>query len=129
MSETKYTQEPWSIVKNSWQYTTIHNESGEAICTLDLEDWGVTEENQDELEARQAKVAAKIAAAPELYEALETSDALIVKAQSILAEYIVPDSGISDSEVIGSLLGLLDGPEQRITQSVTKAALAKARGE
>ncbi len=65
----------------------------------------------------------------DLYEALEMSDSLIVQAQAILAEYIVPDSGISDSDVIGRLLGLLDGPEQRITQSVTKVALAKALGE
>jgi hypothetical protein len=45
-----------------------------------------------------------------------TRDALagiIRKAQGILARYIVPDSGISDHDVIGELLGLLDGPETR----------------
>jgi hypothetical protein len=51
---------PWKFTANSWQYTTIYDANGDAICRLDLEDWGVTEDNQDALEAVQAKVAALI---------------------------------------------------------------------
>ena len=54
---------PWRFVANSWQYTTIYDGNGDVICRLDLEDWGVTEENQDDLEKVQAKVAALIVAA------------------------------------------------------------------
>ena len=48
---------PWTFVGNSWQYTTIYDATGEAICCLDLEDWGVNEENQYDLEQRQEMVA------------------------------------------------------------------------
>lgn len=46
--------------------------------------------------------------------------------QKILAEYIVPDSGISDRDVISSLLGVLDDRElvkhtQRLEESPNKA--------
>lgn len=61
----------------------------------------------------------------ELMEALKGSDSLIVKAQEILATYIVPDSGISDHDCINSLLGLLDGPEQRLVQAATHAVISK----
>jgi hypothetical protein len=54
---------PWTVTANSWQYTTIYDGNGDVVCRLDLEDWGVTEENQDELETLQAKVAALIVAA------------------------------------------------------------------
>lgn len=51
---------PWKFIANSWQYTTIYDANGDVICRLDLEDWGVTEDNQDDLETVQAKVAAMI---------------------------------------------------------------------
>lgn len=35
----------------------------------------------------------------------------IEKCQDILAEYVVPDSGISDHECINRLLGVLDNQE------------------
>lgn len=38
---------------------------------------------------------------------------VVTDAQAILAEYIVPDSGISDHECINRLLGLLDGQQTR----------------
>jgi hypothetical protein len=38
---------------------------------------------------------------------------VVTDAQAILAEYIVPDSGISDHECINRLLALLDGPQSR----------------
>lgn len=47
---------------------------------------------------------------------------VVLKAQSILAEYIVPDSGISDHECICRLLGLLDGPESRAALATPSAA-------
>jgi hypothetical protein len=65
----------------------------------------------------------------DLYFALDSSDALIRKAQEILAVYIVPDAGITDHDVVSQLLGLLDGPEQREVKSKTIQALVKVRGE
>ena len=43
----------------------------------------------------------------------EKMRALIVNCLNDLAEWIVPDSGISDHEILGRLLGRLDGPEAR----------------
>lgn len=51
---------PWTATANSWQHTTIYDAGGHAICRLDLEDWGVNEENQDRLEKGQAEVTALI---------------------------------------------------------------------
>lgn len=70
--DTNYAKGPWMVCKNSWQHTTIHLEGDHNICHLDLEDWEVDEDNQDALEVEQAKVAALIAAAPELLTALTT---------------------------------------------------------
>lgn len=51
---------PWTFVQNSWQYTTIYDADGHAICRLDLEDWNVTEDNQDTLEKVQTQIARRI---------------------------------------------------------------------
>lgn len=51
---------PCKSVANSWQFTTIYDADGKIICRLNLEDWDVTEENQDELEKQQAALAALI---------------------------------------------------------------------
>lgn len=63
---------PWSITANSWQYTTIYDANGTPICRLDLEDWGVTESNQDALETLQAKVAHLIVSAVNRSDGLGT---------------------------------------------------------
>lgn len=55
-----------------------------------------------------------------------TPESVIRKAQDILAEYIVPDSGISDRECINRLLGLLDGSECRAALSRTEADKVKS---
>jgi hypothetical protein len=57
MTSIKDAPLPWTMVQNSWQYTTIYDATGEVICRLDLEDWGVNEENQYDLEQRQEMVA------------------------------------------------------------------------
>jgi hypothetical protein len=51
---------PWKFVANSWQHTTVYDANGDVVCRLDLEDWDVTEENQDALEALQETVARSI---------------------------------------------------------------------
>ena len=61
---------PWSVCANSWQYTSVYDENSHLICRLNLDDWGVTEENQKELEAAQAEIATKLSAVPELLEAV-----------------------------------------------------------
>jgi hypothetical protein len=57
----------WRFVGNSWQHTTVYSQDDVPVCRLDLEDWDVTEDNQDELEAEQERVARLIAAAPEMH--------------------------------------------------------------
>ncbi len=70
MSEKLCTAGPWTFVGNSWQYTTVYSKDGTPVCQLDLEDWGVTEDNQDDLGREQTRIAQLIAVTPELYLAL-----------------------------------------------------------
>ena len=51
---------PWHAVANSWQYTTIYDADGLPVCRFDLEDWPVTEENQQEFEKAQAALVARV---------------------------------------------------------------------
>jgi len=74
---------PWHSVKNSWQYTTIYDANSNHVCRFDLEDWPVTEENQDELEKRQAELVALIVEAVNSHEALK---ARIQEQDAMLAE-------------------------------------------
>jgi hypothetical protein len=60
----------WRFVGNSWQHTTVYSQDDAPVCRLDLEDWDVTEDNQDELEAEQERVARLIVAAPEMRDLL-----------------------------------------------------------
>lgn len=57
---TKQAPLPWTVTQNSWQYTTIYDAEGNSICRLDLEDWNVTESNQDGLEKIQTQIANRI---------------------------------------------------------------------
>lgn len=52
----------------------------------------------------------------------EALRALVIDCQRDLTEYIVPDSGISDFDVVNRLLGRLDGPQARaaLAQSAEK---------
>lgn len=67
---TEFGKAPWNVVGHNWQNTTVYDADNNAMCLLDLEDWGVTEDNQDELEGKQTKVANLIGAAPDLLAAL-----------------------------------------------------------
>lgn len=60
----------WTVVANSWQYTSIYGADGQRLFLMDLEDWGVTEENQEALEKQQSDIAALAAQAPAMLEAL-----------------------------------------------------------
>ena len=64
----KFTKGPWKMVENSWEYTTIYSNDSE-ICTLNIND--ATEDNEIELSQVMEANAHLIAAAPDLYEALE----------------------------------------------------------
>lgn len=69
MADTaKHAIGPWEAVGNSWQYTTIYDASGSTVCRLDLEDWGVNEDNQEALEKRQTEVSRLISSAPDLLD-------------------------------------------------------------
>lgn len=58
----------WSVVEHNWSDTSIMAED-HRVCLMSIYD-EATEDTQSELEDRQAKEAALIAAAPELLEAL-----------------------------------------------------------
>jgi hypothetical protein len=89
-SEAKWNG-PWSMVANSRQYTTIYDCNDGTICRLDLEDWGVTEENQSELEKDQADFARLIVAAPDLAEAVRDILALPLASCDGYAEAVSDD--------------------------------------
>ncbi len=65
--------------------------------------------------------------APNLLAALEEIESLVVQAQDILRDYLVPD-GYDKATCIDKLLGLLDGPEQREKQRKSQAAITAAKG-
>lgn len=65
---TKQAPLPWTLTQNSWQYTTIYDAEGNHVCRLDLEDWSVTEENQDDLEKVQTQIASRIVKGVNEYE-------------------------------------------------------------
>jgi hypothetical protein len=108
MSETKWATSGWSVVANSWQYTTIYAADGTPICRLDLEDWGVTEDNQSALETEQAKCAHLIAAAPDLAKALAECEAYFDDRADV-------DNGVGNSAMY--------------MLTVVRDALARALGE
>ena len=63
MTRPRHSPRPWTSTANSWQYTTIYDADGRPVCRLDLEDWGVTEDNQESLEKEQAEIAELILSA------------------------------------------------------------------
>lgn len=74
----KHAPAPWTFVANNWQHITVYDADELPVCRMDLEDWPVNEDNQDAFEQEQAKVAAMIAAAPDLLtaaKALERAEA------------------------------------------------------
>ena len=58
-----------------------------------------------------------------LVSALRADERLIRQAQDILCEYLIPN-GLTESDCINGLLGLLDGPQQREAKRLSNAALA-----
>ena len=75
--------------------------------------YGLSHEHVDAeltLQAELAQVKAERDAARERIARLE---GLVRDCQDDLARWIVPDSGISDDEVLNALLGRLDGPQSR----------------
>ena len=125
MTDTKWTPGPWKWrTSNSWRRLKRDDRGISQsvlepyVCSGGQPDISISDEDMH-----------LIAAAPEMYEALELEDGLIVKAQSILTDFLIPNSGFSAEQTIDRLLGLLDGPEQRKAQDCARAALAKSRGE
>lgn len=62
----------WEVVANSWQYTSIYGADGKRLFLMDLEDWDVTEGNQEALEKQQADIARLAASAPAMLETLRS---------------------------------------------------------
>jgi hypothetical protein len=53
-------------------------------------------------------------------------NALVERAQHVLADYLPEDSGMSDHEAINRLFDVLDGPEQRRIQKQARKLLRQA---
>ena len=71
MSE-KFTPGPWKAINMSWEYSVIIDEDAARIAQVFIRD-EVDEETQDKFEEIKDANANLIAAAPDLYEALETT--------------------------------------------------------
>ena len=70
MSETKFTKGPWQTKNISWEYSMIIDEDAARIAQVFTRD-EVDEETQDKFEEIKDANANLIAAAPDMYEALE----------------------------------------------------------
>ena len=70
MSEPKFTKGPWQTINISWEYSVIIDEDAARIAQVFIRD-EVDEETQDKFEEIKDANANLIAAAPEMYEALE----------------------------------------------------------
>ena len=75
---SKHAPLPWTFTANSWQYTTVYDADNLPVCELDLENWPVTEENQDAFEKEQAKLAAFIVKAVNSHDELKACVAELV---------------------------------------------------
>lgn len=62
---------PWTFTQNSWDTTTVYDSERKTVCTLQLSEEDVTEDNQYEKEAEQEQLAKLIVKAPAMYEMLE----------------------------------------------------------
>ena len=60
---------------------------------------------------------------PALVEALDSTLALIRKAQERLCAHLVPEGSNDDHEALNDLLYMLDGPEQREIERKARAAI------
>lgn len=70
MSEPKFTKGPWQTINISWEYSVITDEDAARIAQVFIRD-EVDEETQDKFEEIKDANANLIAAAPDMYEALE----------------------------------------------------------
>ena len=107
MSETKWTKGPWTFFEHSWAHTGIFS-SGKRVAALELSE--VTEETEEALGDEMAANAHLIAAAPDLYEALEAMVEWYGK-RNHTDNHLLP----------------MDSQEHEIADAMM--ALAKARGE
>lgn len=126
MNNNTFTPGPWSLISDEVWSTTPTRFNSMTVGTPRL---AIVDRHNDAEGGFPWEANAKlISAAPDLLAAMEASNGLIEKAQDILTSYLIPD-GRSKDEAINALLGLLDGPEQRETQDLARAAISKARGE
>ena len=70
MSKPKFTKGPWQTINTSWEYSVIIDEDAARIAQVFIRD-EVDEETQDKFEEIKDANANLIAAAPDMYEALE----------------------------------------------------------
>lgn len=123
---SKYTPGPWKIASNGKNAATFRIWRNDPVQELEGANAGYACIAPHVHGGTNARL---IAAAPELLEALRKQSLIIARAQTILADWIVPDSKISDHEALNALLGLLDGPEQREACHLMIAAIKKTEAQ
>jgi len=107
----KFTKGPWKLVQHSWAESSVMADHGYNVCDSDIR-YCCDEETQEGMEKVQKANMTLIAAAPELYEALEESKELL---RTLMHRYM--NNGVDDcTDVMQSLIN-------------SRLALAKARGE
>ena len=79
----------WNFVGHNWHETSIYMADKRRLCLLDTEDWGVTEDNQDELEGEQTRLANFISKAPEMASIIRQQQEMIEKMADALELMIV----------------------------------------
>lgn len=120
MSEPKFTKGPWQTINISWDYSMIIDEDAARIAQVFIRD-EVDEETQDKFEEIKEADANLIAAAPDMYEALEEVVALVC--DSCLEYERFKELCHGRQKVV-----IAENPCNNCTNKVIKA-LRKARGE
>ncbi|WP_312126079.1 hypothetical protein [Brevundimonas sp.] len=108
-------RQEWSVVDSSWETSAIFNQHGDCIAHVFISG-DATEDTQDRYERIKEGHAQKIAAAPDMYEALKAADAALASVTAFEddARYIMGNTNFA----------LVQQRRDQI-----RAALAKARGE
>lgn len=75
--------------------------------------------------AQETADANLMAAAPELLKALVAMHKLLKAAQTCVSNYLPPDSGIAEHDAFNSVIGVLDGPDQRSAEALCEEAFGK----
>lgn len=114
-SEGKWTPRPWRL--HQVERFTVVSKAGESILHCDAK-------YRDDIE--NAANTALCMAAPDLLIGARNMEKALTDIQELLAEWIVPDSGISDHDVLSQILGITDHRHVLGLQTECRDAIQRA---